>query len=135
LGEQPEKWLTAVFVANFDQIDLMPFILPTGGAGMDNDPKMTSGRQEQPDQERQNRRQFFNGLGKWSLAIIAAVAALRDGLHDLQSAIGSRFETGSGGAGDPRQQIAKKKHQDQPHINEKHVNVKEPHHDYYRILE
>ena len=55
------------------------------------------------------RRQFFNGLGKWSLAIIAAVSALREGVQGLQSAIGSRFETGSGGAGDPRQQIAKKK--------------------------
>ena len=92
---------------------------------MDNDPQTTSGPQEQPDQERQNRRQFFNGLGKWSLAIIAAVTALREGVHDLQSAIGSRFETGSAGAGDPRQRIAKKKgpHGDQPHIDEKHVNV------------
>ena len=64
---------------------------------MDNDPQTTSGPQEQPDQERQNRRQFFNGLGKWSLAIIAAVTALREGVHDLQSAIGSRFETPSDG--------------------------------------
>jgi hypothetical protein len=115
----------------------MPFILPTGGAGMDKDPQTTSGRQEQPDQERQNRRQFFNGLGKWSLAIIAAVAALRDGLHDLQSSIGSRFETGLDGASDPRQRIAKKKrpHGDQPHIDEKHFNQKVPHDDYYRILQ
>ena len=66
---------------------------------MDNDPQTTSGPQEQPDEARQNRRQFFNGLGKWSLAIIAAVAALREGVHDLQSAIGSRFETGSDGRG------------------------------------
>ena len=102
---------------------------------MDSDPQTTSGGSEQPDQERQNRRQFFNGLGKWSLAIIAAVTALRAGLHDLESAIGSRFETGSGSAGDPRQRIAKKKkpHGDQPHIDEKHFNVKEPHHDYYRL--
>ena len=76
---------------------------------MDNDPQTTSGPQEQPEEARQNRRQFFNGLGKWSLAIIAAVAALREGAYDLQSAIGSRFETGSRGPGDPRQQIAKKK--------------------------
>jgi hypothetical protein len=104
---------------------------------MDNDPQATSGPQEQPDQERQNRRQFFNGLGKWSLAIIAAVTALREGVHDLQSAISSRFETGSSGAGDLRQQIAKKKppHVDQPHIDEKHNNTHIPHSDYYRILE
>jgi hypothetical protein len=104
---------------------------------MDNDPQTTSGPQEQPDQERQNRRQFFSGLGKWSLAIIVAVAALREGMHDLESGIGSRFETGSGGAGEPRQQIAKKKppHQDQPHIDEKHSNNPIPHSDYYRIIE
>ena len=77
---------------------------------MDNDCQTTTGRKEQPEEERQNRRQFFNGLGKWSLAIIAAVTALRGGVQGLQSAIGSRFETGSGGAGEPRQQIAKKKH-------------------------
>ena len=66
---------------------------------MDNDPQTTSGPKEQPEEERQNRRQFFNGLGKWSLAIIAAVTALREGVHDLQSAIGSRFETPSAGRG------------------------------------
>ncbi len=66
---------------------------------MDKDPQTTSGPQEQPEQDRQNRRQFFNGLGKWSLAIIAAVTALREGLHDLESAIGSRFETRLGGPG------------------------------------
>jgi hypothetical protein len=102
---------------------------------MDNDTQTTLGSQERPDQERQNRRQFFNGLGKWSLAIVAAVTALRAGLHDLESAIGSRFEIGSGGLDESRQRIAKKKkpHQDQPHIDEKHFNVKEPHHDYYRL--
>jgi phosphate/sulfate permease len=99
------------------------------------DPQTTSGSQEQPEEDRQNRRQFFNGLGKWSLAIIAAVAALRDGAHDLQSAIGSRFAIGSGGAGDTRQQIARKKgpHGDQPHIDEKHFNQHVPHDDYYRL--
>jgi hypothetical protein len=43
---------------------------------MDNDPETTTNFEEQPEQERQNRRQFFNGLGKWSLAIIAAVSSL-----------------------------------------------------------
>ena len=59
---------------------------------MDNDSPTTPGCKGQPEEERQNRRQFFNGLGKWSLAIIAAVTALRGGLHDLQSAIGSRLD-------------------------------------------
>ena len=63
---------------------------------MDSDCETTTGCKEQPVEERQNRRQFFNGLGKWSLAIIAAVSALRGGVQGLQSAIGSRFETGSG---------------------------------------
>jgi hypothetical protein len=82
---------------------------------MDDESQTTSSPQEQPDQERQNRRQFFNGLGKWSLAIIAAVAALRDGLHDLESGIGLRFGTDSEAAGDPRRQIAR--HGDAAHGN------------------
>ena len=87
---------------------------------MDEDCQTGTDLKERADEESQNRRQFFNGLGKWSLAIIAAVTALRGGVHDLESAIGSRFETGSGGAGEPRQQIAKKKppHGDQPHIDD-----------------
>jgi len=70
---------------------------------MENDPQVTTDCQEQPDEERQNRRQFFNGLGKWSLAIVAAVAALREGVHDMQNAIGSRFGTNKDAAGDPLQ--------------------------------
>ena len=44
---------------------------------MDNDSPTTPACKGQPEEDRQNRRQFFNGLGKWSLAIIAAVTALR----------------------------------------------------------
>jgi hypothetical protein len=87
---------------------------------MDNDPQTTSGRQEQPDQERQNRRQFFNGLGKWSLAIIAAVTALRDGLNDGEDDLGTRFGEPSTAAGDPRKQIAR-------HGNISHGNLKAGH--------
>jgi hypothetical protein len=113
----------------------MSSILPLGGGGMDEDCETTTCLKERGEEERQNRRQFFNGLGKWSLAIIAAVTALRGGVHGLQSAIGSRFETGSGGTGEPRQQIAKKKkpHGDQPHIDQSHLDWKEPHRDYYRL--
>jgi hypothetical protein len=115
----------------------MHFILPIGGADMDNDSPTIPGCKVQPEEERQNRRQFFNGLGKWSLAIIAAVTALREGVHDLHSAIGSRFETGSEGPSDPRQQIAKTKkpHGDQPHIDNAHTDWTGDHRDYYRIRE
>jgi hypothetical protein len=100
----------------------------------DNSPT-TANCKEQPEEERQNRRQFFNGLGKWSLAIIAAVTALRGGAHDLQRAIGSRVESDSGGAGEPRQQIARKKgpHGDQPHIDQAHDDYVFPHRDYSRL--
>ena len=87
---------------------------------MDNDPQTTSGLQEQPDQDRQNRRQFFNGLGKWSLAIVAAVTALRDGLDDAHSGIGSRLDTPSADRGDPRQQIAKGK---EPKPKKSHTDI------------
>ena len=75
---------------------------------MDNDAQTTKGCNWEPEEERQNRRQFFNGLGKWSLAIIAAVTALREDLQDVRSGIGSQFEASSEGAGDTRQQLAKK---------------------------
>jgi hypothetical protein len=90
---------------------------------MDDDPLTNANCEEQPDEDRQNRRQFFNGLGKWSLAIVAAVAGLREGLHDLEGTIGSRFGAGSEAAGDPRQQIAR--HGDVSHGNLKagHTNI------------
>jgi len=102
---------------------------------MDEDCQTTTCLKERGGEERQNRRQFFNGLGKWSLAIIAAVTALRDGVHGLQSAIGSRFEADSKGASDLRQQIAKKKkpHGDQPHIDQPHYDYVHDHRDYYRL--
>jgi len=104
---------------------------------MDDDSRRTTGCTEHPEEDRQNRRQFFNGLGKWSLAIIAAVTALRDGAHNVRSAIGSRFETPSGGTSDSRQQIAKKKkpHADQPHIDEPGFNNRPPHQDYWRAID
>ena len=104
---------------------------------MDNDSQTPTGSKKQPEGERQNRRQFFNGLGKWSLAIIAAVTALRDGMDEVKGAIGSRLETPLTGRGVPSQQIAKKKgpHGDQPHLDDPGFNNKGTHQDYYRILE
>jgi hypothetical protein len=29
------------------------------------------------EEDRQNRREFFNGLGKWSMAVVAAISFLR----------------------------------------------------------
>jgi hypothetical protein len=93
---------------------------------MDDDTQTTTNWKEAQDDERQNRRQFFNGLGKWSLAIVAAVAALRDGLDDVRDGIDSRFGTGPDAAGDSRQQIAR--HGNRPHGNTApgHLN------DYFR---
>ncbi len=82
---------------------------------MENDPQTNSSPKEQLEEERQNRRQFFNGLGKWSLAIVAAVAALRGGVYDVRDGIGSRFGIGSDAEDDPRQQIAR--HGNIPHDN------------------
>lgn len=83
---------------------------------MNNDSETTANSKTQPDEESQNRRQFFNGLGKWSLAIVAAVAGLREGVYDVRDGIVLRFGTGSDAAGDPRQQIAR--HGNVPHSNE-----------------
>jgi len=99
---------------------------------MENDPLTIT-------EERQNRRQFFNGLGKWSLAIIAAVTALRDSSHSVREADGSRLEAPSRGAPDARRQIlAKKKrpHGDQPHLDAPHADgPAQPHQDYWRAID
>ncbi len=76
---------------------------------MDNDIQKSTSRDGQPEQEHLDRRQFFNGLGKWSLAVIAAATALRDGLDDIQSGSISAFETTSGSGGHRPQLIARKK--------------------------
>jgi hypothetical protein len=108
----------------------MFIILPRGGSLMDNDPQVTTGGKGQDEQNRQNRRQFFNGLGKWSLAIIVAVTALRDGSHAVQSGSGSAFETPSGGTGDRRQLARKPKHTDMGHVRHSNhidnVGIKKP---------
>lgn len=101
---------------------------------MENDTQTSTRSERQPELDRLDRRQFLNGLGKWSLAVIAAVTALRDAPHEVHNGLGSRFDGPSAGRGDPRQLIAKKKrpHGDQPHIDEKHNNHVDPHQDYYR---
>jgi hypothetical protein len=85
------------------------------------------------EEERLNRRQFFNGLGKWSLVVVASITGLRNGLDTDRNEIESRLEAPFSTRNTVRRQTARKKpHQDQPHIDEKHNNIKTPHEDYYR---
>ena len=76
---------------------------------MDKETKTQPNAEEKPGPDR-NRRQFFNSLGKWSLAVVAAVAGLREKLYssDVENRVGplpdARF-----GDREPRQQIASKK--------------------------
>ncbi len=66
--------------------------------------------------DQQNRREFFNGLGKWSMIVVAAVSFLR----------GSITRTHAGREGTPRpewepretgfQRLAKNPHSDFKHI-------------------
>ncbi len=103
---------------------------------MDNDFQTSKAPDEQLEEKRQTRRQFFNGLGKWSLAVIAAVTTLRDGSHEAQSVIGSRFEAPSDERSNGPLQLARKKrpHGDQPHLDEMHFDSPgQPHRDYYRL--
>ncbi len=104
---------------------------------MDEDCQTGTDLKERADEESQNRRQFFNGLGKWSLAIIAAVTALRGGVHDLESAIGSRFETGSGGGANLANKSQRKNHRTGINriLTTAHGDGRTPIRDYYRILE
>jgi len=76
---------------------------------MDNDIQKSTSCEGQPAQEHLDRRQFFNGLGKWSLAVIAAATALREGLDGIQGGSTSEFETPSGSGQDRPQLIARKK--------------------------
>jgi hypothetical protein len=101
---------------------------------MDNDTQTSTRSENKPELDRLDRRQFFNGLGKWSLAVIVAVTALRERSHEGPDVIGSRFDAPTDGQENRRQLMAKKKrpHGDQPHIDEKHSNIATPHEDYYR---
>ncbi len=103
---------------------------------MDNDVETIMNGDAQEDHERQNRRQFFNGLGKWSLAIIAAVTSLRERWREVPTHIGSR-DAPHGGPETYRPQIAKKKgpHGDQPHLDDPGFSNRSPHEDYYRIMQ
>jgi hypothetical protein len=38
-----------------------------------------------PVEDRQNRREFFNGLGKWSMIVISAVSFLRGSATQVQA--------------------------------------------------
>jgi hypothetical protein len=76
---------------------------------MDNDIQKPTNCEGQPEQEHLDRRQFFNGLGKWSLAVIAAATALREGLDNIRGGSASEFETPLESGGDRPQLIARKK--------------------------
>ena len=81
-----------------------------------------------------NRRQFFNGLGKWSLAIIAAVTALRGVCMTCKAPLvrGSRPARGRGRTS-PTDRQEEKPHGDQPHIDQAHDDYVHDHRDYYRL--
>jgi hypothetical protein len=38
-------------------------------------------------EDRQNRREFFNGLGKWSMIVVAAVSFLRGSTTGVQASL------------------------------------------------
>jgi hypothetical protein len=79
---------------------------------MSEDPKINSNSTESPDEERQNRRQFFNGLGKWSAIIVASISLLRGTAgaaesdpapdHTKEGFLKTRGPAGGGPAGDKR---------------------------------
>jgi hypothetical protein len=77
--------------------------------------------------ERQSRREFLNGLGKWSMIIIAAVSSVRGSV--FQSYLGAeeaaRPEWGLPEA--PMQRLARKKHRQHVDIAPGHINF--PHGD------
>ena len=82
---------------------------------MDEDSQIIKDYEDQPEGGDLGRRQFLNGLGKWSVAIVAAVAALREGPDQMETGGSSQSGTSSGLETDRPQRIAKrpKKHTDQ----------------------
>ena len=52
---------------------------------MDEDSQIIKDYEDQPEGGGLGRRQFLNGLGKWSVAIVAAVAALREGPDQMRN--------------------------------------------------
>jgi|GEM_PF-5704844 hypothetical protein len=82
---------------------------------MDDDSQIMKDAKDQPEEGGLGRRQFLNGLGKWSVAIVAAVAALREGPDQMETGGSSQSGTSSGLGTARPQRIAKrpKKHTDQ----------------------
>lgn len=96
--------------------------------------KIDENKDAVPVEDRQNRREFFNGLGKWSMIVVAAVSFLR----------GSSTQLHAGREGTQRpeweppetgvQRFAAKKHRqhvdippahgDSGHMNVPHVDTK-----------
>jgi hypothetical protein len=84
--------------------------------------KIDGNKDEVSAVDQQNRREFFNGLGKWSMIVVAAVSFLR----------GSVTRTHAGSEGTPRpeweprktafQRLAKKPHHQHVDIPGGHVN-------------
>jgi hypothetical protein len=106
---------------------------------MDDDTQTPTNCEGGPGEERQDRRQFFNGLGKWSLAIIAAVSSLGGSRPGAQASLedAPKAEPGPqrpawavGDDGNPRQRMAgyfKARHVDTHrnetlHTNRPHLN-------------
>ena len=55
--------------------------------------------------DQQNRREFFNGLGKWSMIVVAAVSFLRGSATQVQCRSRGNAKTRMGTAGDWRSEV------------------------------
>jgi hypothetical protein len=105
------------------------------GVPMKIDKSKSDATQVMCEGDRQNRREFFNGLGKWSMIVVAAVSYLRESATGSQA----RHEVTPEPQrpawtvpddGKPRQRMAG--HFKQRHINEHYNTSYQKHTEYYK---
>jgi hypothetical protein len=87
-----------------------------------------------PVEDRQSRREFLNGLGKWSMIVVAAVSGMRESIAQISIGDGTERPEWKSPQGSFNR-LAKKKHHQHVDIGTGHIDT--PHQDVphvdYRI--
>jgi hypothetical protein len=84
-----------------------------------------------PAGDRQNRREFFNGLGKWSMIVIAATSFLRGSATQSNAASEGTQRPEWQPAATAPQRLAKKKHHQ--HVDNTGGHYNTPHGDVAHV--
>lgn len=82
------------------------------------------------ERDRQSRREFFNGLGKWSMIVIAAVSSLRGSISQDYSSPEETSRPEWARPETPAQRLARKHRQ---HVDQEPGHINFPHGDVAHV--